>query len=128
MNPRAAGHQYFDTSSFSPEPVGTFGNVGRNFFNGPGYNYSNLQLYKDFPLLRDNKAYIQLRLESYNVFNHTNFSEPDGNFGDSTFGQIEIRDSACEFWSFSGRSPTRPGNTTCSENLLLISPVWCGGR
>ena len=36
----------------------------------------------------DNKAFIQLRLESYNVFNHTNFSEPDGNFGDSTLGQI----------------------------------------
>ncbi len=88
FNPRASGHQYFDTSNFSPEPVGTFGNVGRNFFSGPGYNYTNLQIYKDFPLLKDNKAYIQLRLESYNVFNHTNFSEPDGNFGDTTFGQI----------------------------------------
>jgi len=89
LDPRADGHQYFDTSTFSPEPAGTFGNVGRNFFNGPGYNYTNLQLYKDFPLMKDNRAYIQLRLESYNVFNHTNFAEPDGNFGDSTFGQIE---------------------------------------
>jgi hypothetical protein len=34
--------------------------------------------------------YIQLRLESYNVFNHTNFAEPDGNYSDrSTFGTIE---------------------------------------
>jgi Carboxypeptidase regulatory-like domain len=88
LDPRAPGHQYFDTSNFSSEPVGTFGNVGRNFFSGPGYNYTNLQLYKDFPILKDNKAYIQVRVESYNVFNHTNFSEPDGNFGDTTFGQI----------------------------------------
>lgn len=89
VNPRnSVGHQYFDTATFSPEPAGTFGNVGRNFFNGPGYNYTNLQLYKDFSLLKDNKAYIQLRLESYNVFNHTNFAEPDGGFGNTTFGQI----------------------------------------
>jgi hypothetical protein len=110
MNPRAAGHQYFDTSSFSPEPVGTFGNVGRNFFNGPGYNYSNLQLYKDFPLLKDNKAYIQLRLESYNVFNHTNFSEPDGNFGDSTFGQIESVIQPASFGVSAG--DPQPGRAT----------------
>lgn len=89
MNPRgSSAHQYFDTSTFSPEPLGTFGNVGRNFFNGPGYNYTDLQIYKDFALAKDNKVYIQLRLESYNVFNHTNFAEPDGNYGDSTFGQI----------------------------------------
>ncbi len=110
MNPRAAGHQYFDTSSFSPEPVGTFGNVGRNFFNGPGYNYSNLQLYKDFSILRDNKAYIQLRLESYNVFNHTNFSEPDGNFGDSTFGQIESVIQPASFGVSAG--DPQPGRAT----------------
>ena len=88
LDPRQPGHQYFDTSTFSPEPVGTFGNVGRNFFNGPGYNYTNLPLYKDFPLMKDNRAYIQVRLESYNVFNHTNFAEPDGAYGDSTFGKI----------------------------------------
>jgi hypothetical protein len=91
MNPRTApNHQYFDTSTFSPEPIGTFGNVGRNFFNGPGYNYTNLQLFKDFPLMKDNRAYIEVRLESYNVFNHTNFAEPDGNFNDkTTFGTIQ---------------------------------------
>jgi len=89
IDPRKAGNQFFDTSTFSPEPVGTFGNVGRNFFSGPGYNYTNLQLYKDFPILKDNRAYIQVRLESYNVFNHTNFAEPDGAYGDSTFGTIQ---------------------------------------
>jgi hypothetical protein len=110
MNPRASGHQYFDTSSFSPEPLGTFGNVGRNFFNGPGYNYTNLQLFKDFPLVKDNRAYIQLRLESYNVFNHTNFAEPDGNFGDSTFGQIESVIQPASFGVSAG--DPQPGRAT----------------
>jgi hypothetical protein len=90
MNPRSANHQWFDTSAFSPEPLGTWGNVGRNFFHGPGYNYTDLQLYKDFPLAKDNARYVELRLESYNVFNHTNFAEPDGNFSDGPlFGTIE---------------------------------------
>jgi hypothetical protein len=90
LNPRSAGHPWFDTSTFSPEPVGTWGNVGRNFFHGPGYNYTDLEVYKDFPMAREGKMYIQLRLESYNVFNHTNFAEPDGNYSDrSTFGTIE---------------------------------------
>jgi hypothetical protein len=38
-----------------------FGNVGRNFFSGPGYNYTNLQMYKDFPILKNNNAFIQLK-------------------------------------------------------------------
>jgi hypothetical protein len=110
MDPRASGHQYFDTSSFSPEPTGTFGNVGRNFFNGPGYNYTNLQIFKDFAILKDNKAYVQLRLESYNVFNHTNFSEPDGNYGDSTFGQIESVIQPASFGVSAG--DPQPGRAT----------------
>jgi hypothetical protein len=87
MNPRNASHTYFNTSPFSQEPLGTFGNSGRNFFHGPGFNYTNLELYKDFPVGSDSRRYVELRLESYNVFNHPNFAQPDGNFNDSTFGQ-----------------------------------------
>ena len=111
FNPRSsAANQYFDSSPFSPEPFGTFGNVGRNFFNGPGYNYTNLQVYKDFPLLKDNRAYIQVRLESYNVFNHTNFAEPDGNFGDSTFGQVNSVIQPASFGVSAG--DPQPGRAT----------------
>jgi hypothetical protein len=30
----------------------------------------------------------EFRAEFYNAFNHTQFGNPDGNFADSTFGQI----------------------------------------
>ncbi len=62
----------------------------RNFFSGPGFNYTNMALFKDFPLGRaDSPRFIQVRLESFNVFNHANFSPPDGNLTDgSSFGQI----------------------------------------
>ncbi len=81
-------HQYFNTSSFSDEPVGTFGNTKRNFFHGPGYNYTNLQLSKDVHLSPNEARYVQLRLEAFNVFNHANFAGPNGNFSSTGFGQV----------------------------------------
>jgi len=87
-DPRAAGHKYFDTAPFSAEQVGTFGNTTRNFFHGPGFNYTNLQLSKNIPLGADGARYIQLRIEAFNAFNHANFQAPSGNYSDPGFGKI----------------------------------------
>ena len=89
-NPRSdpATHQYFDTTPFSPEPLGTFGNVPRNYFHGPGFNYTNLSVIKNIPFSAEGKRLIQLRLEAYNAFNHANFAPPSGNFSDPQFGQV----------------------------------------
>ena len=54
----------------------------RNFFHGPGFNYTNLSLYKDFPLGAEKSRYVQLRVEAFNAFNHANFGQPDGNYTD----------------------------------------------
>ena len=88
-NPRAtATHQYFDTASFSPEPLGTFGNTSRNFFHGPGFDYTNLSVTKDIHFGSNTTRYVQLRLEGFNVFNHANFAGPSGDFSSPTFGQV----------------------------------------
>jgi hypothetical protein len=87
-NPRSSGNPYFDTSSFSPEPIGTFGNTPRNFFHGPGFDYTNLQLSKLVHFSSDGKRYVQLRVEAFNAFNHANFANPSGNFSSPTFGSI----------------------------------------
>lgn len=89
-NPRAAGHYWFDTTPFSLEPVGTFGNVPRNFLRGPGFNYTDMTLFKDFPIGHaDSPRIVEVRLEAFNVFNHPNFADPDGSILDGTnFGQI----------------------------------------
>lgn len=80
LNPRRAGNLWFDPSTFSQEPIGTFGNVKRNFFHGPGFNYSNVAIYKNLPVGRESSPrYVQLRLEAYNAFNHANFANPTGN-------------------------------------------------
>jgi hypothetical protein len=88
LNPRSSGNPWFDTSSFSTEPLGTFGNTPRNFFRGPGFDYTNLQLSKNIHFTQDNRRYIQLRLEAFNAFNHANFDKPSGTFLDNAFGTI----------------------------------------
>jgi hypothetical protein len=88
LNPRSAGNPYFSTASFSTEPLGTFGNTPRNFFSGPGFNYTNLALEKNIHFTSSLKQYLQLRLEGFNVFNHANFANPNGNFNSGSFGSI----------------------------------------
>lgn len=89
MNPRSTPgvNQYFDTTPFSEEPLGTFGNASRNYFHGPGFNYSNLDIIKNFPLGAEGKRRLEMRLEAYNAFNHANFAPPSGNFSSSRFGR-----------------------------------------
>ncbi|MEI9970141.1 MAG: hypothetical protein WDM87_16540 [Terracidiphilus sp.] len=69
---------YFDNSTFSQEPTGGFGNVGRGLIHGPGFNYSDLSLYKYFPLGGEGTRSIQIMMQAANAFNHANFDNPDG--------------------------------------------------
>ncbi len=92
--------QYFDGnintpgSSFTDETIGTFGNIARNKYFGPGIDTTNIQISKNFSYSKENPEHtIQLRLESYNAFNHSNFANPSGNNGNpdqgpSVFGVI----------------------------------------
>jgi hypothetical protein len=88
MNPKTSTLAYFSPASFAPEAIGSFGNVHRDPYHGPGYDNTNLILAKNFNVSADGVRRIQLRMESDNVFNHTNFNNPDGSFVDGTFGSI----------------------------------------
>lgn len=91
LNPRNADHVWFNTATFTQEPIGTFGNVRRNFFHGPGFDYTNFEIYKNTPIGGpESPRYVQLRLEAYNAFNHANFANPSGNYGagPTVFGVI----------------------------------------
>jgi Carboxypeptidase regulatory-like domain/TonB-dependent Receptor Plug Domain/TonB dependent receptor len=57
----------------------------RNAFRGPGHTNVNVSLAKDTHIFENLNA--QLRLEAFNVFNHTEFSQIDTGIGSSTFGQ-----------------------------------------
>ena len=86
-DPRTQGHQYFSTASFSMNALGTPGTAKRRFFYGPGANNFDMAVAKSL-MLTEGKSLL-LRVEAFNVFNHTQFNGPsavDGDIGSSTFG------------------------------------------
>ncbi|MBZ5568748.1 MAG: carboxypeptidase-like regulatory domain-containing protein [Acidobacteriia bacterium] len=79
-------HYFFDPGAFEPNALGTLGTTRRGFLHGP--SYANI----DFALQKDTKVTegttIQLRLEAFNLFNHTNFANPTGNSSSANFGRV----------------------------------------
>ena len=65
------GALYLRHSRFQPEILGSFGNVRRNPYHGPGINNTNMIVAKNFMIVPERNISIQIRLESDNVFNHT---------------------------------------------------------
>jgi hypothetical protein len=79
-------HYYFNPNSFALEPFGTIGNAGRGAMHGPGINNWDFSLMKDTKLTEATR--LQLRLEFYNIFNHTQFLNPVNNINSSNFGRV----------------------------------------
>jgi hypothetical protein len=70
-NKAALPFYYFNPNAFSRQAFGTLGNEGRNNFHGPGIDNTDLALMKELRLNESRR--IELRLESFNTFNHTQF-------------------------------------------------------
>jgi len=63
-----------------------FGNAGRDAVVLPGLSNWNLSLFKSIPF-KEGGPRIELRFESFNTFNHTQFQSVDANNHDGNFGQ-----------------------------------------
>ena len=66
--------RYFDPNAFLLPPTGTFGNVSRGAFTGPGFWNLDMSLFKRIPLKE--KLNLQFRAEAFNILNHANFNSP----------------------------------------------------
>lgn len=91
LNPKTSvigikNHYYFNPSTFGRETLGTLSNMNRGFLHGPGYWNADFSIQKD-TRITEGKT-LQLRLEAYNVFNHTNFANPNGSVSSTSFGRI----------------------------------------
>ena len=84
-NPRHGG-TYFNTSLFSVENLGQFGDARRRFFSGPGLDNWDMALAKNVPL-GETKG-LDFRFEFFNVFNHAQFGTPSGLINSSNFGVV----------------------------------------
>lgn len=87
------GNYWFDPSTFCdpfstscPQALGTFGNTPHSMCCGPALSNTDLVIAKRTAITE--RWNTEFRAEFYNAWNHTEFKNPDGNFTDSTFGQI----------------------------------------
>jgi hypothetical protein len=85
---------WFNTAAFAapvaPWNGGTnegFGSAGKDAVVGPGLFNWNLSLFKSVPLTSHEGPRLEIRFESFNTFNHTEFNAIDTGFTDTTFGQ-----------------------------------------
>ncbi len=65
-----------------------WGSAGKDNARGPGLNNFNLSLTKSIQLTGHEGPNIELRFESFNTFNKTQFSGVNTNNHDSNFGQV----------------------------------------
>ena len=78
--------QWFDTGCFALPAAFTFGSAGRNTVLAPGYADVDVAVAKDVRL--PDGARLELRWETFNVSNRTNFDVPNRIFGTPNFGRI----------------------------------------
>jgi hypothetical protein len=67
--------QWYNPNAFIQPAFGTYGNLGRSVFNGPGLADLDLSLFKTTAVSESVK--LQFRAEFFNVMNHVNLGTPN---------------------------------------------------
>jgi outer membrane receptor protein involved in Fe transport len=73
---------WFNPSAYANPAYGTFGTVGRNTLIGPGFSDVDFSVAKVFPLHFEGVS-LEIRADMYDVFNHLNYANPDGDVASS---------------------------------------------
>ncbi|MGH9430515.1 MAG: carboxypeptidase regulatory-like domain-containing protein [Terriglobia bacterium] len=88
LNPRGPGHYAFNPASFAQPPqLGVIGNSSRTVCCGPPINDFEFAVLKETRISESKQ--LEFRAESFNIFNHAQFLNPDGNISDgANFGTV----------------------------------------
>ncbi len=78
--------RWFNTAAFRDPASGTFGSSGRNILDGPASQSVDLSLFKTQRLTE--RYSLQIRAESFNLLNHTNFGQPNSSVNAANYGII----------------------------------------
>lgn len=78
--------RWFDTSCYVGQAVNTYGSVGMNSLVGPGLMQWDFSVFKNFEPAPGYK--VQVRIESFNLFNRANYANPNSQLGSAAFGTI----------------------------------------
>lgn len=71
-----ASCEYFNPGIFSQPTAGTFGNVGRNTFRGPGIFALDMSVFRNFKITE--RVTFQFRTEIFGLTNTPRFNNPNG--------------------------------------------------
>jgi len=83
-NPTRA--RWFNTSAFAAPAAFTYGNVGRNTMRSDWLKNLDFSLFRQFPF--GEAKMVELRVESFNIFNTPVYSSPVSNRSDPNFGAV----------------------------------------
>ena len=76
----------FNSAAFAINPLNSFGTAGIGILTGPSQYSWNMGLFKNFQVTE--RVNVQLRSEYFNIFNQTNFANPNTNASSGGFGKI----------------------------------------
>jgi hypothetical protein len=88
-NPHNSNLVYFNPGAFTVNALGTVGDARRRYFSGPGMFNTDLVLQRNISFTET--KVLQLRVETFNIFNHTQFFGPaavNGDLNNPLFGQV----------------------------------------
>ncbi|MGI9069777.1 MAG: carboxypeptidase regulatory-like domain-containing protein [Bryobacteraceae bacterium] len=81
-------NQWFNTAVFSDPAPGEWGNLKKGVVRGPGRDNWNVSLFKSFLFSEKRGSRFELRVETFNTFNHTQFHDVSSSKSASNFGQV----------------------------------------
>jgi hypothetical protein len=71
-------NQWYNPNCFALQPVGTYGDAGRDIILGPNLWNLDDSLTKDFKVPRiSDQFFVQFRAEAFNILNHPSFQNPN---------------------------------------------------
>jgi hypothetical protein len=94
-------NEWFNTSAYVVAPEYTFGNTGRNSLRGPSFTNLDASIFRNFTIFRESS--FQFRAEFFNILNHTNLGNPDGNLQSGTYGKIRYQNGSSRQIQFAGK-------------------------
>ncbi len=88
MDPRQNDGFFFDPSAFTTAAFGTLGTAPRTLCCGPSINNWDFGIHKNTPI--NERMRLEFRAEFFNLWNRTQFFNPDGNITNgSEFGTVK---------------------------------------
>jgi hypothetical protein len=78
--------RWFNTAAFARPATNQLGNSPRSVLEGPGFFNTDVSVFKNFRFAK--RYLLQVRGDSFNVFNKKNIRTVETNFTNSRFGQV----------------------------------------